>query len=522
MAEFDLSRIEGADGNNYNIKAKALESQITIGGASGGDVSGTTTSDLGSNTTFTLTIGEKKVTTAKIADSAVTTDKVNDKAITLDKIADAARGGSVADNDGVLATHAQVKTAIDNALTGKGSYKGKQTVATINTWTAANLNNGDHVIVSDSGTLTLGSLAVRAGEDVIFWKPASGSAVWQSMDGDFKLKQTAKSDPTASGTTLTVIATLSQDANGEISATKKTIQDATTAQKGVMKVGTGLSASSGTVSVSYGTAAGTACQGNDSRLSDSRTPKAHSHTISDVTNLTESLKSKADRDDVASEDRVASGMGWITTEPGDIVYAPNGGQLSRAVYSEQEPGYTLVSTTVAKELKNRQAVLDIGYNILSFDLVREALLNKFWPRLYEDLSYAGGSITERRYYDYVGFSVARAVTTYIFEFLNGGSSVRITVPSVGDIAKANVQYAEYDHTHGNISSDGKLGTASRVVVTDSNKNVDVSETTSTELGYVHGVTSAIQTQLNGKEPSFEIKYNATNKSLVFSKAFGTV
>ncbi len=44
---------------------------------------------------------------------------------------------------------------------------------------------------------------------------------------------------------------------------------------GHVKVGTGLSASSGTLSVSYGTAAGTACQGNDSRLSDARTPKSH-------------------------------------------------------------------------------------------------------------------------------------------------------------------------------------------------------------------------------------------------------
>ena len=44
---------------------------------------------------------------------------------------------------------------------------------------------------------------------------------------------------------------------------------------GHMKVGTGLSASDGTVSVSYGTSATTACVGNDSRLSNARTPVAH-------------------------------------------------------------------------------------------------------------------------------------------------------------------------------------------------------------------------------------------------------
>ena len=51
---------------------------------------------------------------------------------------------------------------------------------------------------------------------------------------DYKTKQTAKSDPTASGTTITAIATISQDANGVITATKKTIQSASGTQDGVM------------------------------------------------------------------------------------------------------------------------------------------------------------------------------------------------------------------------------------------------------------------------------------------------
>jgi hypothetical protein len=44
-------------------------------------------------------------------------------------------------------------------------------------------------------------------------------------------------------------------------------------------------------------------------------------------------------------------------------------------------------------------------------------------------------------------------------------------------------------------------TASRAVVTDSNGRVAVSAVTSTELGRVAGVTSAIQTQIDGKEAS---------------------
>jgi hypothetical protein len=43
-------------------------------------------------------------------------------------------------------------------------------------------------------------------------------------------------------------------------------------------------------------------------------------------------------------------------------------------------------------------------------------------------------------------------------------------------------------------------TASRALATDASKNLVSSATTSTELGYVSGVTSAIQTQLNSKAP----------------------
>ena len=58
--------------------------------------------------------------------------------------------------------------------------------------------------------------------------------------------------------------------------------------------------------------------------------------------------------------------------------------------------------------------------------------------------------------------------------------------------------ASSTHVHGNITNDGKLATASRVVVTDASGNIDTASVTSTELGYVSGVTSNIQTQLNSK------------------------
>lgn len=239
MAQRNLSKIVDDNGDEYLIKAKGLEDQVQI--SLTGDVSGSATTDFTSDPSISTTIGAKKVTTSKIDDSAVTTDKINDKAVTLDKIADAAKGGAVQDNDGVLATHAQVKDYVDAIAAGEGKYRGVQTVATINGWTVANLNNGDRVITADAGTITFNgqSLAVVADQELVLWKDTSTNpvtAVWQTSEGNYKLKQTAKTDPTASGTTLTAIATISQDSNGDITATKKTIQSATTSQQGVVQL----------------------------------------------------------------------------------------------------------------------------------------------------------------------------------------------------------------------------------------------------------------------------------------------
>ena len=46
-------------------------------------------------------------------------------------------------------------------------------------------------------------------------------------------------------------------------------------------------------------------------------------------------------------------------------------------------------------------------------------------------------------------------------------------------------------------------TASRALVSDGSGKVAVSSVTSTELGYVSGVTSAVQTQLNAKIPTYD-------------------
>lgn len=246
---------ELADKRGYihPIHAKQLAEERTV--TMTGDVTGTANWDFGepasasqASESMALTIGEQKVTTEKLADGAATTPKVADNAVTLAKIDDNAMNGTVQDNDSKLATHAAVKTYVDAQISGQGTYLGKKTVAEVNAMTVNNLHNGDRVQMADAGTINLGpggvGFDVVAGEDLILYK--SGSTVqWDTMDGNFKTKQSPVSDPAADGTTITAIDTISQNANGEITATKKTIRTGNGSNTGVVKLSDSTSSTSG-------------------------------------------------------------------------------------------------------------------------------------------------------------------------------------------------------------------------------------------------------------------------------------
>jgi len=60
------------------------------------------------------------------------------------------------------------------------------------------------------------------------------------------------------------------------------VETTRTVTAGTGLTGGGTLAADRTFSVAYGTAAGTACEGNDARLTDARTPTAHTHPPSDI------------------------------------------------------------------------------------------------------------------------------------------------------------------------------------------------------------------------------------------------
>jgi hypothetical protein len=88
--------------------------------------------------------------------------------------------------------------------------------------------------------------------------------------------------------------------------------------------------------------------------------------------------------------------------------------------------------------------------------------------------------------------------TYAFKAGSAGQTFSVATPSL-DTHAATKGYV--DGLIGSFFIDGSLPN-NRAVVTDGTGKLSVNaDVTDTEIGYLNGVTSAIQTQLNGKEPS---------------------
>ena len=106
------------------------------------------------------------------------------------------------------------------------------TTTNISTGTA---NTTATVTIESSNVTAAGGDVVLYGSQEYVW----GNSKWNLLgdESSYKVKQTAKSDPTASTTTSTTfIDTISQDANGVITATKKTLPSYVATSAGVTAV----------------------------------------------------------------------------------------------------------------------------------------------------------------------------------------------------------------------------------------------------------------------------------------------
>ena len=89
------------------------------------------------------------------------------------------------------------------------------------------------VINGDNHTATAGCVVFYEDKEFVF-----NGTIWELLGAEstYKVVQSEVADPTANGSTIAFIDTLSQDANGKITATKKNVRSATTAQTGVVKL----------------------------------------------------------------------------------------------------------------------------------------------------------------------------------------------------------------------------------------------------------------------------------------------
>ena len=95
-----------------------------------------------------------------------------------------------------------------------------------------------------------------------------------------------------------------------------------------------------------------------------------------------------------------------------------------------------------------------------------------------------------------------------------GASGLVPKPLAGDHDK----FLKGDGTWGGVPSPN-LGTASRAVQTDANGALAVSSVTATELGYLSGVTSAVQTQLDSKATDSDVVHLGETETISGSKTF---
>ena len=168
---------------------------------------------------------------------------------------------------------------------------------------------------------------------------------------------------------------------------------------------------------------------------------------------------------------------------------------------------TVVITDTNKNITNSSiTTTELGYLSGVSSNVQTQLNNK------SASSHAHGNLTNA---GALGTANAVAITDGN-KLLTASTSITTTELGYLDGVTSNIQTqlgnkASSSHTHGNITNNGQLGTASAVVITDENKNIIASSTISTtELGYLDGVTSNVQTQLNNKAASSHTHGNITN------------
>ena len=119
-------------------------------------------------------------------------------------------------------------TAADLGLSQAIKYIGKTSTSLSDGSTTSSITIGSNTVTAKQGDVVIDS----SDKKEYIW---NGSA-WEEFgnEGNYKVVQTAVTSPSASGNTTSFIDTISQDTQGKITATKKTVSSASTSAAGLM------------------------------------------------------------------------------------------------------------------------------------------------------------------------------------------------------------------------------------------------------------------------------------------------
>lgn len=169
------------------------------------------------------------------------------------------------------ATKSYVDTAVDNAIQGRDYKQSVRVASTANVSTSSapssidgvTLSSGDRILLKDQTTGSQNGIWVFNG---------SGSALTRATDADANAEVTAGLAVFVTEGTINADTQWALTTNDPITVGTTALTFAQIGGSTSYTAGTGLALSGTTFSADFGSASGKVCEGNDSRLSDARTP----------------------------------------------------------------------------------------------------------------------------------------------------------------------------------------------------------------------------------------------------------
>jgi hypothetical protein len=210
--------------------------------------------------------------------------------------------------------------SIEISTSGFVVFKGAWNAATNTPALASGVGTaGNYYVVATAGSTNLDGITDwQAGDWAIFngtvWEKVDNSEIITSVNGQTGVVVITKSD--------VGLGNVTNDAQLKIASDLSDLSDAPTARS---NLGLGDSAT-----LDVGTTSGTVAAGDDSRLSDARTPTAHADThvdgTDDIRDATASLKGLATAAQIAKLDGIEAGANLAITElTGDVTAGPGSG-----------------------------------------------------------------------------------------------------------------------------------------------------------------------------------------------------